>query len=73
MSDYKEVKYPFRPVKCTEDKILDNLIAPVDGYIYFTTDTQKLFLGHESRFMEMCENASKIAKCPLGVKMHSAC
>jgi hypothetical protein len=48
MSNY----VPFRPVKCTEEK-MSNMI-PVDGYVYFTTDTQKLFLGHESDFMEMC-------------------
>lgn len=52
MSDYKEVKYSFRPVKCTEDKMASAL--PVNGYIYLTTDTQKLFLGHENKFMEMC-------------------
>lgn len=54
MSDYKEVKYSFRPVKCTEEKIRAKKIAPINGYIYFTTDTQKLFLGENNKFVEMC-------------------
>ena len=53
MSDYRNTLYPFRPVRCTEEK-LNSLDTIVDGYIYFTTDTQKLFLGQNGQKIEMC-------------------
>jgi hypothetical protein len=53
MSDYRNTSYPFRPVRCTEEK-LNSLDTIVDGYIYFTTDTQKLFLGQNGQKIEMC-------------------
>ena len=48
MSNY----VPFRPVKCTETKLME--MAPVNGYVYFTSDTQKIFIGDDSKFLEMC-------------------
>ena len=53
MDDYKETLYPFRPVRCTEEK-LNSLDVIVDGYVYFTTDTQKIFLGQNGQKIEMC-------------------
>jgi hypothetical protein len=53
MSEYRDTLYPFRPVRCTEEK-LNSLETIVDGYIYFTTDTQKLFLGQNGKKIEMC-------------------
>ena len=52
MSDYRNTLYPFRPVRCAETKLKD--LDTVDGYIYFTTDTQKLFLGQNGNKIEMC-------------------
>lgn len=37
MSNYNQTEYPFRPVRCTEDKL--SSLDTVDGYLYFTTDT----------------------------------
>jgi hypothetical protein len=33
----------FKPVRITEKKLNESTIN--DGYVYFTTDTQKIFLG----------------------------
>jgi hypothetical protein len=52
MNDYKETLCTFRPVRCIESA-LENL-ATYDGYLYFTTDTQKLFLGQDGKKIEMC-------------------
>ena len=52
MSDYRDTLYPFRPVRCVESKLKD--LDSVDGYVYFTTDTQKLFLGQNGNKIEMC-------------------
>lgn len=52
MSDYRNTLYPFRPVRCIEAKLED--LNTVDGYVYFTTDTQKLFLGQDGKKIEMC-------------------
>lgn len=52
MSEYKNTLYPFRPVRCVEAKLQE--LNTVDGYVYFTTDTQKLFLGQDGKKIEMC-------------------
>jgi hypothetical protein len=52
-SAYNETTYPFRPVKCTEEDI-QNKIAPVDNFLYFTTDTKKIFFGQQGKFLPMC-------------------
>ena len=52
MSEYKEVQYPFCPVRCKEEQLAN--LAPIDGYVYFTTDTQKLFMAKGDNIMEMC-------------------
>lgn len=41
ISDFKGV--PFRPVRGTEEKLLAGPV--VDGYLYFASDTGKIFLG----------------------------
>lgn len=46
--------YPFRPVRTTEDKL--ESLDTVNGYLYFTTDTGKIFLGQENEKIEMCSN-----------------
>ena len=52
MSNYKETAYPFRPVRCTEENLL--ALTPMDGYVYLTTDTQKIFMGYQNELKEMC-------------------
>ena len=54
MSRYNETAYPFRPVRCTEDKLAT--LDTHDGYLYFTTDTQKVFLGNGTEKLEMCSS-----------------
>jgi hypothetical protein len=47
---------PFRPVKTTEER-LKSLVA-VNGYIYFTTDTKKIYLGgSDGKFTPMGGNS----------------
>lgn len=53
---YKETqKYPFRPVRCLEEDLTK--IQPVDGFIYFTLDTQKIFYGTNNAFLPMGGNS----------------
>ena len=52
MNNYVNTQFPFRPVRCSEDKL--KTLDTVDGYLYFTTDTQKLFLGQNGQKLEMC-------------------
>lgn len=49
---YTETARPFRPVKCNQSDI-DNKLDPVNGYVYFTVDTQKIFYGTGSEFLPM--------------------
>ena len=49
---YTETARPFRPVKCNQNDI-DNKLDPVNGYVYFTLDTQKIFYGTGSEFLPM--------------------
>ena len=52
MNNYVNTQFPFKPVRCSEDKL--KMLDTVDGYLYFTTDTQKLFLGQNGQKLEMC-------------------
>jgi hypothetical protein len=54
MSEYNTTEQVFRPVKCTEDKL--NSLETQNGYLYFTTDTKKLFLGNNNEKIQMCES-----------------
>ena len=45
----------FRPVRATESK-LENA-SPVDGFIYFTTDSKKIYLGTEDKYLPMGGNS----------------
>ena len=58
MSDYNTTEQIFRPVKCTEEKLnfLQTKNKIENGYLYFTTDTKKLFLGNEYKAVQMCES-----------------
>jgi hypothetical protein len=47
----QESDYPFRPVRCKEIDL--NSKAPVDGFVYFTTDTHKIFLGYKNEYLAM--------------------
>lgn len=51
MSDSLETKTVFRPVKCTEDALETG--TPREGYVYFATDSQKIYLGNEGEFLPM--------------------
>jgi hypothetical protein len=54
MNDYTKTTLVFTPVKCTESALLNNELAPVEGCVYFTTDTQKLFMTQDNEIKEMC-------------------
>ena len=42
----------FNPIQCTSS-VFKNLTAQ-DGFLYFITDTKKLYLGKDGKFVEMC-------------------
>lgn len=46
-----ETKRVFRPVAGIEEKILS--VAPVNGYVYFATDSRKIYLGENNEFIPM--------------------
>lgn len=46
-----ETKKLFRPVIGQEENILS--ISPTNGFVYFATDTQKIFLGDNDEFVPM--------------------
>lgn len=52
MSVYNETDVVFRPVRCSEEKL--STLDTKEGYLYFTTDTQKLFMGQNGKKIEMC-------------------
>ena len=52
MSVYNETDIVFRPVRCSEEKL--STLDTKEGYLYFTTDTQKLFMGQNGKKIEMC-------------------
>jgi hypothetical protein len=45
----------FRPVRCTE-KQLDGKEA-IDGFVYFTTDTKKIYCGTGGEYLPMGGNS----------------
>ena len=47
----QETEYPFRPVKCLE-KDLENK-PPINGFVYFTTDTKKIYCGTQNSYLLM--------------------
>lgn len=50
----KITEYLFRPVRCLESA-LEN-ITPLEGSLYFTLDTQKIFLAKGNKLIQMCES-----------------
>lgn len=46
-----ETKRVFRPVMGLEENILS--ISPTNGFVYFATDSQKIFLGDNNEFIPM--------------------
>ena len=49
-----QMSSPFIPVRCTENKLKN--FDGHDGYVYFTTDTKKIFMGANGDILEMCGN-----------------
>lgn len=47
----EETKIPFRPVKCLEEDI--EKLAPIDGYVLFTTDTRKIYACIDGEYQMM--------------------
>lgn len=49
----------FRPVRSTEEKLFNknNPISPEEGYLYFTTDTKKIYLGNNGEYLPMGGNS----------------
>jgi hypothetical protein len=52
MSENIKTSVPFYPVKCTQEK-LNDIIQKRDGFLYFTTDTHKVYLDHEGQRLEI--------------------
>ena len=46
---------PFRPVRCTE-KAKDKR-DPVEGFVYYTTDSKKIYLGSNGKYLPMGGNS----------------
>ena len=55
MSDYKDTNQIFRPVKCLESDL--KFIDPAEGFVYFTTDTKKIFCVSNGIFLPMGGNS----------------
>lgn len=55
MSDYTLTNNPFRPVKCKERDMVGK--TPVEGYVYFTTDTKKIYCASGGEFLPMGGNS----------------
>ena len=51
----EETKISFRPVRCKESDL--SKISPIDGYVYFTTDTQKIYCSQNNKFIPMGGNS----------------
>jgi hypothetical protein len=50
-----ETRLSFKPVRCKESDLA--LMSPVDGYVYFTTDTQKIYCAVQNSFLPMGGNS----------------
>lgn len=57
MAETNITKVPFRPVFCNEQVIKKKQAEPVNGHVYFTTDTKKIFLGQNGNFLPMCSSS----------------
>lgn len=54
---YSETKQiPFRPVRCSE-KDFETMKTPTEGFVYFTTDTRKIYTGLNDKFVSMGGNS----------------
>jgi hypothetical protein len=50
----KNITTPFVPVKGTEEKIKQ--LSPTEGYLYFATDTKKIFIDDNNKKLSLCDN-----------------
>ncbi len=50
-----ETRLSFKPVRCKESDLA--LMTPTDGYVYFTTDTQKIYCAVQNNFLPMGGNS----------------
>ena len=53
--DFANTITPFRPVRCTE-KAKDKR-DPVEGFVYYTTDSKKIYLGSNGKYLPMGGNS----------------
>jgi hypothetical protein len=51
----KVTAIPFRPIRCKESAFKD--LTPIDGSVYFTTDTQKIYCAQNDKFVPMGGNS----------------
>ena len=51
MSDFKSTTHAFRPVRCLEEAV--ETMAPVEGYVLFTTDTKKIYACIDGEYKMM--------------------
>lgn len=51
MSDFKSTTHAFRPVRCLEESI--ETLAPIEGYVLFTTDTKKIYACIDGEYKMM--------------------
>ena len=45
----------FYPVQCSDETF--KKLAPQEGYVYFVTDTKKLYLGKQNEMIPMCSTS----------------
>lgn len=53
--NYQNSNFAFRPVQCTETSIKDK--TATNGFLYFTTDSKKIYLGKNGKFLPMGGNS----------------
>lgn len=51
----EETNVAFRPVRCKESDL--QRLSPTNGYVYFTTDTQKIYCANKDKFIPMGGNS----------------
>jgi hypothetical protein len=52
MSKNENLQLGFYPVQCSDETFQG--LAPVEGHVYFVTDTKKIFLGKNGKMIPMC-------------------
>ena len=52
---YNTTEYVFRPVQGLDKNIKSK--EPIEGYVYFATDTKKIYLGQDDNFLPMGGNS----------------